>query len=186
MPSRLPAFLLIISLSGCERGCARAWFEEHGVGSEGRKPAGSPALNATDCPDGLARCSEGVVEVSRLAMIPAPCRGTAEQCSCPWERVTECERGCVVDGLETVAGRSEAVTQLCAAPPDAGAFARPLHAPAGCEDGQLFRCSGGQVVSCAEGAVVGACARGCFAEGAALGDELPVSREAAFAILCSR
>jgi hypothetical protein len=177
---------LVFLLAGCERGCARRWFEEHGVGSEGRKPAGSPALDATDCPDGLARCSDGVVEVSRLTMIPEPCRGTIEQCSCPWERLDECERGCVADGVEIVAERGAARAQLCAPAVDAGALVRVEHSPADCEDGQLYRCKDGQVVACAEHAVVAVCVSGCFAPGAFLGDDVGVSREAAFAILCSR
>jgi len=127
-----------------------------------------------------------VVEVSRLAIVPQPCRGPGEQCSCPWERVVECELGCVVDGIEIVADRSRAAAQLCAPAADAGPVARPEHAAGECEDGQLYRCTGGQVVSCAEHAVVGECVRGCFAAGAYLDDDVVVSREAAFAILCSR
>jgi hypothetical protein len=180
---------LLIFACGCERGCARSWFEEHGVGSEGRRtPPGSAALNAVDCPDGLARCNEGSVEASRLAMIAQPCRGSPEQCSCPWERVAECDRGCVVDGLEVVVEREKARVQLCAAEADAGAIARTLAvtSPARCEEEQLFRCAGGAVVACAESAVVGVCVRGCFAEGASVDGEQAVSREAAFAILCSR
>ena len=189
MPFRLPVFLLILSLAGCERGCARSWFEERGLGSEGRRPPpGAGALNAVDCPDGLARCNDGIVEVSRLAMISQPCRGTPEQCACPWERVGECDRGCVVDGLEVVAERDKASTQLCAPEPDAGVIARtlPVTSPSGCDEEQLYRCAGGAVVACAERAVVGMCVRGCVSEGASVGGELAVSREAAFAILCSR
>ena len=180
---------LLILLSGCERGCARSWFEEHGVGSQGRRPPpGAGALNAVDCPDGLARCNDGIVEVSRLAMISQPCRGTPEQCACPWERVGECDRGCVVDGLDVIMERLKASAQLCAPEVDAGAVARTLAvtSPSGCDEEQLYRCAGGAVVACAEGAVVGMCTRGCFAEGASVGGELAVSREAAFAILCSR
>jgi hypothetical protein len=177
---------LCLSFAACERGCARTWFNEHGVGSEGRQPPGSAPLDALDCPDGLARCNDGVVEGSRLAMIPQRCRGTPEQCSCPWERLVECERGCVVEGIEVVAERDRAAVQLCAPPPDAGALARPVRAPGECDEDQLYRCAGGAVVSCAERAVVGVCARGCSTEGASIGGDVDVSREAAFAILCSR
>jgi len=189
MPSRLLLVLFTLSLFGCERGCARSWFEEHGVGRDGKRQApGSPALNAVDCPDGLARCSDGVVEVSRLTMIPQPCRGTPEQCSCPWEREAECDQGCVVDGLMVIVDREKGSTQLCAPAADAGATARvlPVSSPSTCDEEQLYRCAGGAVVSCAESAVVGRCVRGCFTEGASVEGELPVSREAAFAILCSR
>jgi hypothetical protein len=145
-------------------------------------------MNAVDCPDGLARCSDGVVEVSRLAMIPQPCRGSAEQCTCPWERLRECEQGCVVEGVEVVLERGKALAQLCAPPPDAGPMARALSttAPGGCEDEELYRCAGGAVVGCADHTVVGMCLQGCAVEGASVGVDMPVTREGAFAILCSR
>jgi hypothetical protein len=144
--------------------------------------------HAIDCPDGLARCSGGVVEASRLASIAQPCTGSVEQCSCPWDRLGECERGCEVDGADLVADRGKALAQLCAWGRDAGAPAHALRsaAPAECDDEQLYRCVGGAVVSCAEHAVVGTCDRGCFQEGTSVGGETPVGREAAFAILCSR
>jgi hypothetical protein len=189
MPSRLLVFLFTLSLFGCERGCARSWFRDHGVGSEGqRQPPGSGALNAIDCPDGLARCNDGIVEASRLAMITQPCRGSPEQCACSWERVTECDRGCVVDGVEVIVERAKASVQLCAPEPDAGAIARVLTvtSPSRCDEDQQYRCAGGGVVACAEGAVIGTCVRGCSVEGASVGGELAVSREAAYAILCSR
>jgi hypothetical protein len=68
-----------------------------------------------------------------------------------------------------------------------------------CEEGERYRCTGGGVVDCAAGAggvvsarVIGHCLHGCLAEGTALDDassELGIdglSREAAFAMLCSR
>jgi hypothetical protein len=178
----------VFLLCGCERGCAKSWLGERGVGNEGPVQQGGPTLHAIDCPDGLARCNGGVVEASRLTSIPLPCKGPVEQCTCPWERAGECDRGCVADGLDVVADRSHALTQLCAPEPDAGALIRLLReqAPGECDEETLYRCTGGAVVSCAERAVVGRCIRGCFAEGASIGGEGPVPREAAFAILCSR
>ncbi|HEY3818596.1 MAG TPA: hypothetical protein VGL81_15585 [Polyangiaceae bacterium] len=187
--ARAVVFVLAFFLFGCERGCARSWFEEHGVARDGRREApGSPALNAVDCPDGLARCNDGVVEVSRLAMIAQPCHGSPEQCRCPWERVQECDRGCAAEGLTIVAEREKGRAQLCAPEADAGVSARALAvtSPGQCEEDELYRCSAGAVVSCAESAVVGMCVRGCFTEGASIDREIAVSREAAFAILCSR
>ena len=145
-------------------------------------------MNGVDCPDGLARCTGGLVEASRLAILPQPCRGSPEQCTCPWERLAECHRGCVADGLEVVVEREKASAQLCAPEADAGATARILAvtSPSGCEEEDLFRCAGGAVVSCSESAVVAICARGCSVEGASIDRGQPVSREAAFAILCSR
>lgn len=188
-------FLFALLLAGCERGCAKGWFEKHGVGEQGFAPQGAAPMNALDCPDGLARCTGGVVEASRLATIPQPCKAAPESCVCPWERLGACERGCVADGLEMVVDRAVALPQLCAPPVDSGTVARiATGAPqaADCDEDVAWRCSGGQVVACAERRVAGVCERGCFAEGAEIAAEGPretnetVRREAAFAILCSR
>jgi hypothetical protein len=144
------------------------------------------AQSAIDCPDGLARCSGGIVEASRLATIAMPCKGSPESCVCPWDRAGECEQGCVVDDLEVVVDRPLAATQLCAAPPDAGPLTRAGSQAAGCTEDVQWRCTGGAVVSCQDQAAVAVCLRGCFREGTEIGTELPVTREAAFAILCSR
>jgi hypothetical protein len=99
----------------------------------------------------------------------------------------------VVDGAEVVVERAVAARQLCAASQDGGAVilvtpvvGAPI--PAGCTEGQLYRCSGRDVVSCRENAIIGTCVRGCFAADAYLDDgvSVSVSREAAFAILCAR
>ena len=184
----LPILAFLLLASGCERGCARTWLNEHGVrGGQVKPPAASP-LTAVDCPDGLARCSAGVVEVSRLTSIPQPCKGSSEECACPWDRLGECERGCVADELDVVVERGAALRQLCAPSPEAGAVARVLASPppSRCDEEQLYRCAGSSIVSCAEHAVVGICTRGCTSEGASLEGDNPVTREAAFAILCSR
>ncbi|MGH7294169.1 MAG: hypothetical protein ACRELB_04520 [Polyangiaceae bacterium] len=186
--SSLLTFLFLLSLSGCERGCARTWLKERGASERGVRAPGAQPVNGVDCPDGLARCTGGVVTASRLAVIEQPCKGTAEQCSCPWERVGECERGCVADELEVVVDRGAAMRQLCAPPRDAGPVARELAPPPAsrCEEGELYRCASGSVVSCADHAVVAVCAKGCATEGGSLDDDMPVAREAAYAVLCSR
>ena len=129
-----------------------------------------------------------MVEASRLTSIPLPCKGPVERCTCPWERLGECERGCVADGVDVVADRGKAMAQLCAPEQGGATPARTLReqAPGDCDEQQLYRCAGGAVVACDEHAVVGQCVRGCFAEGASVGGEGPLPREAAFAILCSR
>jgi hypothetical protein len=153
-------------------------------------------LNAVDCPDGLARCVDGNVEASRLATIPQPCRRPPPECACPWERVGTCDDGCVVEGIELVMERRYAGVQLCAPRGDAG-VAIPLtgaSTPASaCDEGQLYRCRAGQVVACRDNAVIGSCASGCFTDQAAIDADLgigipktTISREEAFAILCSR
>lgn len=146
-------------------------------------------MNALDCPDGLARCTGGIVEASRLATVPQPCKGPPETCICPWERLGECEHRCVVDGLEMVVDRALALPQLCAPPVDSGTLARiATGAPqaADCDEDVAYRCSGGAVVACAEHRVVATCESGCFADGAEIESDPQVGREAAFAILCSR
>ena len=153
-----------------------------------RAPKGTAPLNAMDCPDGLARCSGGIVETSLLATIPLPCRGTPEQCACPWERAGECGGDCAAEGAEIVVPAARARAQLCAPALDAGSFAiPPLDAgPAGCDEGQLYRCAGAVVTDCRENAVVARCLRGCVAEGTGVDDETPVTRATATAILCVR
>jgi hypothetical protein len=97
---------------------------------------------------------------------------------------------------------SLAPRQLCALAADAatvtsvaGAVSPPggrtpdgsgRHETVRCDPGQLYRCFDADVVACQENAVVGTCTRGCFSPGASVDDGEPVSREAAFAILCSR
>jgi hypothetical protein len=173
---------MALALAGCERGCA-------GKGMSLSSSTGAIPQPAVDCPDGLARCEEGAVSVSRLATLPVPCRGAAGACTCPWEALAACPRGCAADGVEVVVERARATSQLCAPESDAGAFAgRPWSAmDAGespCEEGDRYRCAAGRVIDC-EASAVGLCPRGCFAEGTAIDDD-GVNREAAFAILCSR
>ena len=105
--------LLLLGLAGCERGCARSWLEQHGATDPAGAPPAAGMVNAIDCSDGLARCVGGVVEVSRLATIPRPCRGAAGACECPWERAGDCDRGCVVEESTFVVDRSRATRQLC-------------------------------------------------------------------------
>jgi hypothetical protein len=177
-----------VFLPACERGCAKGWFEKHGVGEQGFAPRGAAPMNAVDCPDGLARCNGGVVEASRLATIPQPCKGSPESCVCPWERLGACEGGCVADGLEMAVDRALALPQLCAPGADSGSLARiaTTPQPADCDEGVAYRCSAGAVIACEDHRIAGVCERGCFAEGAEVGGEFPLRREPAFAILCSR
>jgi hypothetical protein len=190
------ALALALALGGCERGCAREWLAERGLGAPGPSSPGPMPLYAVDCPDGLAQCDEGAVSASRLATVPMPCRGPANDCTCPWEPAGACASGCVAEGVEVVVEKGLAARQLCASGRDAGVFALPMssavgaggatpNADAACDEGDRYRCSGGHVVECATSMVVARCLRGCFAEGTSIDDDA-VSREAAFAILCSR
>ena len=192
--------LLWVSLAsaGCERGCGWIWLREHGVGEGPALRGPSASLShGLDCPDGLARCAGGTVDATRLARIAEPCRGPESACTCPWERIAACAHGCVVEGLEVAVERRLAAAQLCAPEPGSkawtaskGPVVAPDTAPASpCDEGQLYRCAGALVTDCATHAVGASCARGCFAEGAVIEDgsqDEPITREAAFAILCSR
>jgi hypothetical protein len=84
--------------------------------------------------------------------------------------------------------RGAAVRQMCGPDPEASPVARVVAAPppAPCDEGELYRCAGSAVVACAEHEVAGICVRGCATEGASLGDDVPLGREAAFAVLCTR
>jgi hypothetical protein len=165
-------------------------LREHGVG--GPPPPtmpGSLPTDVIDCPDGLARCNQGHVETSRLAVVARDCRGPEDACTCPWDPAGVCRNGCAADGLELVMERAMALAQLCAMIPDAGPVGVEAKGPiqSTCEEGQLYRCVAGAVVDCVTQWIVGSCVRGCVAPGASIDDDgIPVRREAAFAILCSR
>ena len=76
-------------------------------------------MSGVDCPDGLARCVGGAVEVSHVARIPRPCPPSSrpEDCQCPWEAVETCPRGCTEDGTEVVTPPDRAAARLCAPDP---------------------------------------------------------------------
>jgi hypothetical protein len=178
----------LLAAAGCERGCGL--LGEHGTASPNATSAvPRPVI---DCPDGLARCEEGTVSVSRLAALPVPCSGPAGSCICPWEALEPCPGPCAAEGAEIVVDRALARAQLCAPGPEAGAMAVPMVGPPAtddgdmpCDEGDRYRCAGGRVVECVTRAPIGRCLRGCFTDGTSIGDD-GVSREAAFAILCSR
>ena len=98
--------------------------------------------------------------------------------------------GCVADELDVVVERDAAARASCARRRrDAGAVARVLASPppSRCDEEQLYRCAGGSVVACAEHAVVGDLHAGLRVGGRRRSEATtPVTREAAFAILCSR
>jgi hypothetical protein len=189
-PAAGAAVLWALMSTACERGCGWGWLRQNGVGGPPPPPTAPGALpmSVVDCPDGIARCAEGSVEASRLARISQPCGGPESACTCPWEPVARCGHGCVAEGLEVVMDRAHAATQLCAPEPDAGLI-RPTGPQAfgTCEEGQLYRCRAATVVDCAAHMIAASCMHECFAEGASIDEGAgSVTREAAFAILCSR
>jgi hypothetical protein len=78
----------------------------------------SPFAPALDCPDGLARCVGGVLEVSDLARIPMPCKASEGKtpCACPWRAVGECPHGCLAEGVEVVSTPDRPAGRLCLDP----------------------------------------------------------------------
>jgi hypothetical protein len=181
------ALFFALAAPGCDKGCGNARVGVREVRNLGAKALGDLPIAGTDCPDGLARCEQGVISVSRLATIPAPCSGPPETCRCPWDRIVDCPNGCAADGVEVVMERG-AAAQLCAL--RGGVLPAvpsqvPIPAPAPCDEGDRFECRGNAVVECAGNLVIGTCLRGCQREGGAIDDDR-ASRVAAFAILCSR
>jgi hypothetical protein len=177
---------VLACLAGCERGCAKSWLADRGIGGDPRtSPSAIVPLNAIDCPDGLARCRDGVVEASLLATVPAPCVG--EACACPWTRVATCERGCTADGVEMVVERDEAEDRLCA--PTAGALALPAQAttPLTPCDIRGYRCDGAVLEQCdddgAPPRAVAVCTHRCA--GATI-DADGVTNDQAISLLCAR
>jgi hypothetical protein len=92
----------------------------------------------------------------------------------------------MAEGVDVVVDRPLAQAQLCAPGRDASANIAAVAEPAaaGCEEGEVFACRRGALIDC-DGHRQYGCPRGCYREGASLDSE-GVSREAAFAILCSR
>ena len=185
-------------LCGCQRGCLSTWIRDRGAASKIATPL--TMMRGIDCPDGLARCVGGAVEVSHVARIPRPCppSNKPEECQCPWEAVGECPRGCAEEGTIVVVPPDRASSRLCA-PDPANPSARPvvgIPAPPGACDTLGYRCMGSLVIACSPapgdaGAVAApvarpfaACVRGCAQEGEALGEE-EADPEGAARILCA-
>jgi hypothetical protein len=127
---RLPAVaraasVALVVLAGCDHGCGS-------LGSDWRalapRSAGSPTtpeaarapggggqglLQGIDCPDGLARCEDGRVWVSRLATLTTPCGGASAPCVCPWDSIAACRGACAAEGAVAVMDRERAAVQMC-------------------------------------------------------------------------
>ena len=134
---RVSCVVGLLVLAGCERGCLWRLIPRAGIaGAQAGAGSDQPSqawfgMGEVDCPDGLARCSGGVVQRSLVARRPSPCRGNPESCACPWTLVDRCEGECVADGLEIATPADRAVSQLCVATPGSSPFARPTESPEG-------------------------------------------------------
>jgi hypothetical protein len=185
------ALAFALASAGCKRGALMEWLRQKEAAPSIASPKTATLdaiLHGTDCPDGLARCLGGTVEVSRVARIPNPCPQAAEhpaECACPWDAIGTCPRGCASEGTEVVSAPEEANGRLCAPDPMNPSF-RPAPAamapPATCDDipPDTVRCVASLVIVC-RGAdtlrpsVVAACVRGCVHEGESLGEGEAVS-----------
>lgn len=172
-------------LAGCERGSLTHWLASRGLLDPGR--VGALRLDEVDCPAGILRCVEGVVELAQASRHPDPCRGSAEMCACPWQVVGRCETDCVSDGTAILLTGPRAQDRLCAPGPLERLAAPPppgMPAPAACGE-ELFRCMHSIVMGCNPPRVVASCLRGCAEEEETLVEE-GVDDSAAVSFLCSR
>jgi hypothetical protein len=134
-----------------------------------------------DCPTGLARCIDGVVEVSAG-------RSSCPSCPCAWTRQLGCPSGCAIENEELVREPNEAASlckslQVPATRPalDAGSATCP-------NEGERFLCQAGTVWACPknDSAVpVAVCTRGCAREGETLEDPR-VDVGGATSVMCIR
>jgi hypothetical protein len=187
---RFGLLLLSFALAGCERGCIWKWLGDHKMGDQQSPIRGSLVPQEVDCPDGLARCDKGVIQVSRTFRHPDPCQGSVEQCSCPWVRLGACVAGCAADGVMTEMAADRALSQLCV-PQGAASFATgpradvPAASGASCDEEAFYSCVESAVVACHPLRSVAVCSYGCMSEGATL-DVENLTTQAAVAILCAR
>ncbi len=186
-----------LAMLGCDRGCLR---RVTGRDVPEPDPAGLTGLSGSDCSDGLARCADGRVEVSRAAHLPYPCGKPGESnrsCTCPWDAVERCRNGCALEGSSILAERdaSTALGQLCK--PDE-VVARPLtaadpQANGVCAD-EGWTCRDGLVRACSGAGLpvrpLAICIHGCAAVSLAEGESPPVVEgktvDGPAAILCRR
>lgn len=212
LSSLLVILAVAVSLTACERGCARRYAERvlsPGGGGDIPRVGGDLPPTAA-CPEGLARCNGGRVSVS--ARLPPGTRCSPEGCTCPWDDLGTCSFGCVTDGAELDMSRERARAQLCAPPPNAS-FALPvppgslpapttrlppaqLAADGGREEDEepaadiaceieSYRCDRGVVYRCEGGAVsLFRCVQNCSEEGGTV--LAVVSPDKAAALLCRR
>jgi hypothetical protein len=95
----MAASVLSVLFTGCDARCGRL--------DASRNPERPPAsLTDIDCAPGVARCKNGVVEVSVAAMVPL-----AQ--ACPFAKQGVCAQRCIADGVDVVANPDVAAARLC-------------------------------------------------------------------------
>jgi hypothetical protein len=186
--NRLVPFVVLIGLplGGCKRGCVQL---PTGGAEDGSSSLG---LEGTDCSDGLARCVDDRVEVSRLAHLPHPCGSTPEgrgACACPWDAVARCDTGCAAAGLVALAEPDVASRQLCRPAAILSRPAFPADATPRICAGAAVVCVDGIVRICDEGGrperLLAVCLHGCD-PGIAIDHGEGVIADGFSAILCRR
>jgi hypothetical protein len=90
-----------VLLFACDGGCNRKQQDPERASQR----AGS-VLTEMDCPSGLARCEDGVVEVSVAATV-GPDR------ACPFAVRGPCAQGCIAPGIVLIAQPEQASPRLC-------------------------------------------------------------------------
>ncbi|MEO8878293.1 MAG: hypothetical protein ABI461_22050 [Polyangiaceae bacterium] len=180
--------LLVVFLSGCQRGCLSSWWESHThSGNVPPQLANSTPDEKPGCISGFVRCTGGAVQVSR-ADPNAHC--SPEGCLCPWDGIARCDRGCVEEGVPVEMPSDAGAAQLCLPALDAGEIvAREETVDVG-DAGEIscemegYLCLNGRVSSC-ESPKVAVCTHGC----APLDDvrlDTGEDLQAAALILCAR
>lgn len=128
----------------------------------------SMPLNLTDCPDGLARCTDGRLEKSKLATVGP---GSV----CPWVPLGGCPGECI----EGVLVEEKNATQLCRMEAGPWRESRSAAGAGDCHDSK-FECTMSRVIDCDAMQVVAVCTQGCAVD--VLDDE--VAEGDAVTILC--
>ncbi len=185
-PMRRRWWVLLLALTGCQRGCLSAWIAEKADPSASSDPR-ERLMGFTDCSDGLVRCHAGIAQRSVGVAIPQACHSTPDNphaCDCPFAPVTTCADGCVAEDVTLVSADAK---RACA-PPKFELVSTEPHPPlvTTCEgEGTRFRCEKGAVFACADAGAepIGACSRGCAVEGEQLDDE-EVDLARAIGLLC--
>jgi hypothetical protein len=124
--------------------------------------AQTPVSRGTDCVPDLFRCREGTVERSLPGFVPDPCEGPTERCTCPWQRVDACAKGCAsAPAHELFLEHDAGATQLCAAEP-AAVFGGAVPEGVACDDEGDVACAKSVVVRCERPPrLLATCTHGC-------------------------
>jgi hypothetical protein len=147
--------------------------------SLGDSPVASALAVKQDCPTGLARCTEGAVEITTG-------RESCANCPCEWKRVKVCDKGCIAPDVELVRDPSAAETLCKGLPVSATTPAADAGDDVCPNEGERFLCRHGTVYACpgASAVPVATCTNGCADDGETLADA-NVDIASASALMCA-